>query len=857
MKTNKLFVICMLAAAFSVIVSCGKQQKDAEIAPMTYEQASAEFMKMFPVHEDWNKPFEVYPSNRLYVDIFNKTICFEETDDKITKWKYSSVSGTLKKLDGEYGAFADWITQWFRLSEVSYSAMSEKVDVLEKYKTVIAGSSLHEEDKILSLIYNSLVADPQNGYISASIDSEGGLVKSRYPDYGKYVFNKNRFTAAMNALKSAEKQIDVMTARKFLEDNGIIAKAQVPRFCYWNYREDNFYIYPAEKLSFKLEGSAPSIHSSLKQHVEMIKGSPDKVFYASGDGENFSLEDLGMLYRDSLICLNLNLEALSGCAYVSPAEPVKESENRLLVIILIAVGVVIVLVLGALAFIFRESIKKLFKRRGNQHQRFVKTMSELARNKNLSPEEVLKTFDEEFGVRTADNYAKMNSKAVSYDTIAKIYSDKVSVEVMLDAVDGIFAEHQPGYRHALDVLIRKMGDYVTLYKEFLALKSENAVMEFLDRIRTENPSFPDVKTVARMVAHLHAKSEDPQELIKNIIDESDPTLAVAYSNLLRDSASYKYIGTLFRNETEGIRTDQYLSRLIDYLAMDDRPVIDKYIDFALNFKPVDQERDDQMTNAAKSVRDKYASVDEAVDALVESVAADMDKDALDYWDRLTLLLSLTSCAKTVFAAYGRDYAGKIDVAVEMFKMDMLYLYVTRNFIAVSRKEDVSHEAFKADIIDTRIVEKVNSFNTTNALEHALDLSHVTLQECMAQCVEAIRKIRKEEVLSATFDKMWERFVKDFSSGLSSDSDKGWVISNSIQIAVYFTDILKHYVGGMEMEYCKNLHYLITDALADCDKDYVENHMTNSDSFSNYVYSILKENGAAGIDMLAGNFRIKI
>jgi hypothetical protein len=51
--------------------------------------------------------------------------------------------------------------------------------------------------------------------------------------------------------------------------------------------------------------------------------------------------------------------------------------------------------------------------------------------------------------------------------------------------------------------------------------------------------------------------------------------------------------------------------------------------------------------------------------------------------------------------------------------------------------------------------------------------------------------------------------------------------------------------------------MMSKTLLECEADYVEHHIQYSDKFSDFVYSFLKEYGAKDVDVMAGNFRIKM
>jgi hypothetical protein len=65
------------------------------------------------------------------------------------------------------------------------------------------------------------------------------------------------------------------------------------------------------------------------------------------------------------------------------------------------------------------------------------------------------------------------------------------------------------------------------------------------------------------------------------------------------------------------------------------------------------------------------------------------------------------------------------------------------------------------------------------------------------------------------------------------------------------------IGGVDVYYCNNYNYMMSKTLLECEADYEEHHIQYSDRFSDFVYSFLKEYGAKDVDVMAGNFRIKM
>lgn len=868
-----LMLFALISAIATSVASCNaKEEQRPEIK--TYEEAVVYFNDVFNVKEGWDKPFDVYPDNRLYVDLMNKQLCFAAKDGQQSlMWEYTDVSSTTKKVkDAE--TFLAWLMEYFKLEENdSLERLYVEIDVAEDYRKKIAESNVSDVDKVFSLIYNSLVGDPDR-FISAYIDSEGRWTKIRYDQYAGRTLDKNKFLEAMASLN--EGLLEGMDAYKFMVNNRILGRAETLPYCYWNFREDKFYVYPNGKYTLTLNRAQSDIQSFSNTIIE----NPDKVYVLVGEPEE--LRDLDSFYKDSVICLNLDADYLSQCRYVKPEEP--RSWTGL---ILICCAIIFACGIGALLYLFRKKIGKFIKARTSkgkvdersrrEHGRasgfendpdaaFLDRLSKVASSEQPSALEVLKLFDKHYKTRTRDTFQNLLSQKNDLDEkvavldafVTKVQDDKLSVKSLLHEVDLLLQGKKSKYEETYDDEIAKMGTYAQKYHTFINLVSEGSVMEYLDSIREENESFPKVKTVSRLVKASKKSSSDPEKQLAAFLEEADPSMYALYHSLAEDAKAYERIGKIFRSNDTGLPHDRYLQSLVDNaLAMDDIATVNKYIEFALYFKASDEIADAQLTNVANAAREKYAAVDAALDGLVDASARIMARDTLNYWDRLSYFLALAETSKVLFKVSDQDYSDKISIAVEAFKNDILYLYMTRNFVINSKDKSVDAGYFENEIIGGKVISKVNEFNASCAPGSTMNLEDENIRACMAQCVEVIRKIRREEEMTEVLSLMWENFVKEYVEKVSANRDKGWLIASSVQIALYLADVLRYVIGGSEEYYCSNYAYLRTGELAGCDKDFSHNDYRYSDEFSNFIYSVLQEAGAADIDVIVNNFRIKM
>lgn len=855
-----LFVVLLMAVASAVpCASKGKNEVNIE----TYEQAIARFNEVFGVKAGWDKPFEVYPDNRFYVDVKSQELCFVTKDRTDTvKWAFTPPTGTLKAVK-DSDKFAAWAKEVFKLDGSDLQALFEEIDT--QYKDKILSASASDADKVFSMIYNSLLGDSEC-FLTAYINEEGTWTKMRNGDYPQRSLDKQKFIEAVASID--DKLTEGMDAYKFLNDNHVFGRAEVFQYCYWNLREDKFYVYPNGKYDMKLKsGKHVVADSAIAGIANTVFENPDKVFVMVGE----ELRDLDSFYKDSVICLIPDVAYLSSCKYVKP-----EGENGLMMWILIGCAAVVVCAVGALLFVFRKKIFGKKKSDGKHESQkpqhhddpqsaFVANLKRIAESEHPSAAEVLKVFDKYFKTGTRetlqniiDERSELAAKVEFLDSFrAKVQDGKSSTKALLHEVDILLQDRKTRYEKAYDEDVAKMGTYSKKYHDFVHLVSEGAVMESLDAIRKEHPSFPEVKTVNRLVKKAKGSSAVITEQIDALLREADLSMLGEYQTLVKDAAAYVRVGNVFRNNDTGLPYDHYLQSLVDNaLGMDEMLTVDKYIEFALNFKASDDIVDGQIVSVAKATKEKFDAIDNALEAWSDATAGIMSADTLKYWERLAYFLALASTSKVLYKAYGQDNDEKIATAVESFKNDIVNLYLIRYFIQAAQNSDVTSAQFKDEYL-VSMAAKVNEFNVANPHEIPLDVNNDSVRTSMELYIDVVRKLRHEEQMTEIFTLMWDRFVKEFHDRLRDNRDKGWLVGNSVQMSLYLIDVLRHVIAGSDECYCSNYTFLKTGEPTEGCKDFCHNHIELSDKFTNFIYGMLEECGASDIDLILNNLRIKM
>ena len=869
------FIIALMAAAgLFASVFCSAKDADKQ-EKLSLEQAREKFQKAFQVNDPlWDEPFNVYPDNRLYVDVINKQMCFVSKGGTLKSWAYDNVNNNVKKLEsGEASAsFKDWLEEY--VGKSTYDELDDDIKIPSEYAQKIAQSSLSDENKIFSLFYNALVGDA-NGYICAYINADNEFVKVRCGEYGKIVVNIAKFIDVMSAFEDKE-DMKGQSAYDFLKEKGVISEAQTPKIGYWNYREDKYLLLPDKKLDFNV--GSQKVDKSLVPHVDEIMGNPGKVFCVIEKGGNLEFKDLKDFYEVPNLCLGITKDDLESYKYnyVAPELDIK-------LFVIIGVAVILLIAAGLATWMLLKRKKNIHpapkthkKHRDNPKENkspdipaepaaevsavevpnpLFEKLKQLAEDPNPRPTDILRAFDEEFNKKSAERYSSTVKAANAYVALKnEVGSGKASIEELAAAVDKTFFGEKQPYTAAFEKRMKDANEDAKKYNDFINLTSEEAVMENLDAIRKAKKSFPEIVTVRREVEKALESSDDRTKQISRFLRSASTDMFDAFGSMVKDAASYKTMASALRNINPDKRADQYLAELIDCLARKASASAAEYIDFVLNFKSADQALDESLQKSASAASEKYAKVDDAVAALV-GASGFIAKDEPDHWERLAFIFAMAACVKDLYVAYGNDLTAKVDKAMGTLKSDMLKLFISKIFMLVAPNADKPYEILKT-ALGSRIPKGVAAFNAMVGRE---ELTHETpeIQDYAEQHLIALMKIRNAEKNDVFYREMWDKYVMDFAEKLSANTDKGWLLSNSVQIAFYFSDFLKHMIGGVDVYYCNNYNYMMSKTLLECEADYEEHHIQYSDRFSDFVYSFLKEYGAKDVDVMAGNFRIKM
>ena len=560
----------------------------------------------------------------------NQELCFVTNGKNDTvRWAFTPPAGTVKTVKDQDN-FSEWVKKVFKLEDNDLAVLFGEIDTQYK-ENILDSSSASDADKVFSLIYNALLGDTKY-LLTAYLDEKGTLTKVYREDYPQRTLDKQRFIEVVASID--DDLSEGMDAYKFLNDNQVFGKAEVFQYCYWNLREDKFYVYPSGKYSMSLSSADPDIAGLADTVIE----NPDKVFVMVGA----ELKDLDSFYKDSVICLDLDVAYLSGCTYVKP-----ESGSGFLVWILIGCVIVLLAAAGALFFLFRKksvggqedqkdespvSEEPASAQMENPDVEFMEALRKIAEGDHPSAAEVLRLYDRHFKTRTRETFqnvvdqkADLLGKLKDLDAFkAKVQDGRAQTKEVLHEVDLLLHASKTKYEKTYDEEVANMGTYVKKYHDFVHLMTEEDVMANLDAIRQEQNTFPEIKTVDRLVKAVKKASSVITEQIGMLLKEADQSMLAEHQSQVRDAAAYARVGNVFRNNDTTLPHDRYLQSLVDdALGMDDRLTVDKYIEFAMNFRASDDRVDGQITSVAKAAKDKFEAIENALEAWCDATAGVM------------------------------------------------------------------------------------------------------------------------------------------------------------------------------------------------------------------------------------------
>lgn len=804
MKRFVSAVKILAAAALSVLAvsSCAGKHSSEDAPVVTFEDAKAVFAEKFGIEEgtDWLREFELYPVERLYVDVPGHKLCFIDADEEVMEFVYEDVASmsSIKKLDSDSkGPFNDWIVEYLQVGE-SFTLDSLKTrlpKIQDSYMDQIDSYGDTELDKIFSIIYNAIVGSEKP--FLATLVRNGHVQKVEYSDFASQKMNEVEFIEAVRSLQETDSEYD--NAYMFLKSKELLSSAGNLQFCYWNNRQDKLYINTKGEYKFAWDSAASALKTDpqVEGFKEDIAYHPDRIYVLPVSGD--SLKDLADLYQNLTVLCSPDMEMLKDYKMV-PDE--KKTEGPLWLWIVIGV-VVLLLIAGALIFIFRKKIPGLLRGIFGEKVEDAPYVEDAPEDKGAELSEYLRRLKDE-GKLTADE--------------------------LMDHCEALF------------------GRTRTKLEE---LTTEEDLLKELDRIRRKNPTFPKIKTFAGFVGEVEKDKAEDQVKIRKILDAVCPSLIVSYDRQRNEAKEYGKCQGLLRENGTSHTFYEYVQSMIDNLLSDDRKVAEKYMDFVSSFVSSDPQKDAALHAEASALRTRYAAVDNVVEELTEAFARVKDKDVPDYWDRLYLFISMAAASKGLLGAYDdKTLDGHIDSMCDRFKADVQYLYVTRNFLA-SFKNGTKAQDFADDVMAHRVMDKFNEFNAGLDPLHQLNLEDPAVKDCMAQCINAIARIRP--VFS---EHMWEKHAKPFLENVSTNRDKGWLLARCIQLAFCFADYLRHTEGGADAEYCPNYIYMTQDTLPSGCMEFKHNDYRYSDEYTNFIYEFLSEYGATGVDVILNNFNVK-
>lgn len=350
--------------------------------------------------------------------------------------------------------------------------------------------------------------------------------------------------------------------------------------------------------------------------------------------------------------------------------------------------------------------------------------------------------------------------------------------------------------------------YQNAYRTLCSKKTEADLLRYLDLIREKNNTFPVIKAVSQVVGKAKAMSDDATEQTKTLLELSDKALAKEYSDFLK---KYDELSKKYEELNEYLKQQENIFKVYDH-----------------------------------------------VKGLVGQTDENCQKESFDYWDRFHIILSMASAYKSICPYFGKnDMDARFDKMLSDVKTDLLTLYIARIMLNRLSESEVDGERFKETVVEGMAKDMCTQFNAGKPLEYQLDIDVPAVKARIDQCISVLDMIRRDEKMMSYCRKIWEKSGRNFSENVATNLDRGWLLGQSLQLALYFADYLKHFVQGSEDLYCINYKYVKDGAPMDIVVDFIHNNFKQSDNFSNFVYEFLEEYGASNIDVILNNFKLKL
>lgn len=903
-KFLKYLLICVVAAV--CCTACKHQEEEDKVSFENFDEAYKKLCDVYSDNTDtldWITLHNVY-EGQIFVDTENKLLIFKEKEN-VDSIHFDSVyqKYSVKTCeDNDNEKFEKVLTDKFGFPKESLANLkaaeinqSLNAEVDSTYLDEIESANIGGVDKALSVFYNACVGDAKKHIMVTYSNHKMSFVRDEnFPHcfIDKLLFAKT-YQEIYYSTKSMQEIDSLLRARRCI----IERKNLVDKFTYYNVRTDKIYIGDRE-YGFK--------ESYVKSLKDSIIANPTTVYLFSPDEKILRLEHVVPEYGKLDACSIAPIVISQNDAEIQPSPIVLP--NWLIGVLCILLGFIMG---GAMGFILHKRIakNKLNQNVESPHEKVIFQIEELIKilenpdKSEISDEKIdslvcdIKKDLPEFDYKNVSDLNVLLKKLKSTDcqnsskeqdacdSIFKGLSSKSSIKDILTCFDKVYKTTKSeelslfeGYKvfytniekeakkekctveKFFASLMENKKEYLQLQKAILAAKSE---ADLLNVLKKKYPEIALSDSISQLYNDAVYSSTSIEKQIEFIIDKIEENIEIKERKMssclsvhIKQSQSYvqakKYL-----NLREGQLVHEFVANAVNAFVNGGQ-TITSAVEFVEKFKP-----EKGHFKARDEIMGYYSKIDKTIQQFKNTINTINQKETLDYWDRLALIVwSISKCVIPVLDAVG--CSGVInkqkDKILSCIKNDVLLAYITLYFLRDSQIKEVDGSTFYKDVLGylNGAVNKYNKeivHNDTDVAIPFVDIEAVVKHVDIFK--DSINKIRQSESMQAFTDLMWDNFVQDFLSKAPNSSD-AYIWEQALNIAYHTVDFVDYIKRNKEVDYCYNYKFLLNkfDVGATGCREFIYNDYSKSSPYSNRIYELAQGQDIDHLKILIDNYLIK-
>lgn len=878
----KHYFILLLGLMVLLSSSCNSEEKNEA----DFNSLRTELRQTFPNADTCMTVSPALPTNGLlYVVIVGDTtqIVYQEKPGKIKCFDYKKAAETnydivVCKDDKVREEWSKFIQSELNLKDTSQNIVSvqEEIGAVPNYNNVIVNSKVRFADKVLSLVYNSIVGDSL-GHVRISI-ADKKLNYYRYTDFPNAKVDLKAFDNFVTSTKK-DKDKDMWSQ---MEESNCIKEISCPQFVYCNYRKDQLIIngkpYPKHEYAsnytrvlnckdtiFYWEDSllkqyepqndvlGIAVKKAELQNIKMQKKGVGDWFVVTVLIIFFGIVALFLVFQllrknkgnkkkvgsindnssdhtpngpsneNSQLMPDTNVGTQSASSNVQPIESVPTSSN------------------------------------GQQVQSSINWASKLSAKSTI--DDILKAFDKQFSTRKADEHKKVVNSSENYDKFLKdidgIYRDKTTS--VIEATKKVlkicekFAKDLKikdcnfvsDYQNKLKI-VKDYEDNKANFDLFLLVAQstkQRQLVEALDNLRIKYPKLPQLKSGSDEYDSIMAKnSGNVIVAIKSFLAEcADKVSRDTFDTLVDSNIDYLKTKKLVKNSEDVLLSDK-LESLRDVYTTSSQKAGDAYA-FVSNFV------DPNHTEAQKNNSKIYSQLEAMLESFKESLGKDLKiGKQLTFWKSLDLAsVFFEKCLSTLSSSCD------IELNVEPSKLlsAMKSAYTDALVVKTMEQKLRSTSVVEPKSVAKDVNERLSNYNKT--MNDCANLEISMSADILRKMEELIANSNKAEALNTWMPKMWEHFVRDFVITRPQNQDQ--LISMALNIAYHSADFVYCWHENKRLEFCKNYQYLLANFDSSLTQEFKYNVPSKSSGQADLAYSLVPEQERQKMKILVDGYDI--